>query len=649
MFNYPHSRAILAASVAAFAISIALIFANDSTPLLFWLRGGAGWRWPYEVPMNIGPLLPTIVAVAAYLGLGTWWLNQIEDKPYTLQRDGSFLLFCFLGGIVLQIAVLSFYGNPFEVLFMRTASELSGGFFQVAVNLDDVPTTLANFPDLMEAWPAHPKAHPPGFLLAFWGTEQLFNGVPGAAAGIAAPLRAMQCHEYQLAALSNAELSAAWVGMLFPVAGLASVFVAYGYGRYLYDRETGMRAALWLPLLPAMLMFSPQPNQMFVLFMLAALWMWHVGLQGKDESGPKPLWFFLSGLLLSVDTFLSFSNLSLLGVLGVYAVVYIAISARHEWLPEDWQRFAIGIAVFVLGLLSVWLIYYVVYEVSGIEVLRTSLALHFGFAKPYIPWLLFHPLDVMLFSGVVLFGLMLLEALRVGREIWDYYLTPQPALVLPIAAVISFAGIALLGVVRGEVGRLLLGMMPLIVLPAARAVQVRKNTPVDLWLPTVALGVQVIVMVAFLRVIGTELTPAPTTTDADAAPVGETLADFGGFAQLVGYSAHVDDSQLALDLNWHTITRFDKPYYTFALVVDQDNQPIADINWLPVNADYLTTCWQQGEQIADATMIPLTDTATDEYWVSLAMFDIETGDRLPVTLPDGTIDNQIGLGPVSVE
>ncbi len=648
MFNYPHSRAILAASVAAFAISLGLIFATDSTPLLFWLRGGAGWRWPYEAPTDFVRLTPITIAVIAYLGVGTWWLSTIEDKPYTLQRDGSFLLYCFFGGLILQVAVLSFYGDPFEVLFMRTASELSGGFFQVAVNLQDIPYTLTNYPSLMEPWPAHPKAHPPGMLLMFWGAEQVFNGLPGLAAPLASPLRLMQCHEYQLAALNNAELSAAWVGMLFPVAGLASVFVAYGYMRFIYDRETGMRAALWLPLIPAMLLFSPQPNQSFVLVLVSALWMWHAGLQGKGEDGPSLIWFFLTGLLLSLATFLSFTNLSMLGVLGVYTLVYIVLSARHEWLPEDWSRFAIGVVVFLIGFLSVWLVYYLTSGVSGIEVLRTSLALHFGFTKPYLPWLLFHPLDLMLFSGVVLFTLMLLEALRVGREIYDYYLTPQPALVLPVAAVISFAGLALLGVVRGEVGRLLLGLMPLVLLPAARAVQVRKNTPVDLWLPTVALGFQVIVMVGFLRVIGTELTPAPPTS-TEATESENYLAEFGGYAQLTDYDAQLSGSVLDLSLTWHTIERFDQPYYTFALVVDEHNQPVADMNWLPVDTTYLTTCWQAGEYVADRASIPLTDASADEYWVSLALFDFETGDRLPVTLADGSTDSQIGLGPILVD
>lgn len=649
MLKYPHSRAILFASLVAFAVTIGLMFANDSTPLLFWLRGGAGWRWPYEVPVNVAQLLPGALTLIVYLGLGTWWLNQIENQPYTLQRDGSFLLYCFLGGLALQFAFLSFYGNPFEVLFMRTASELSGGFFQIAVNIEDMPSTLRNFPALMEPWPAHPKAHPPGFLLSFWLGEQVLASIPGIAAPLAAPLRLMQCHEYQLAALSNAELGAAWIGMLFPVAGMASVFVAYGYMRYVYDRETGMRAALWLPLLPAMVMFSPQPNQMFVVFMLGALWLWHAGLEGKNEEGPNPLMFLLAGLLLSFATFLSFSNLSMLGVLGVYAVVYMILAARHEWLPEDWRRFGIGIALFIVGLLSIWLIYYLASGVSGIEILTTSLALHFGFAKPYLPWLLLHPIDLMLFSGVVLFFLMLLEGLRVGREVYDYYRTPQPALVLPIAAIVSFAGLAVLGVVRGEVGRLLLGMMPLVILPAARAVQVRKNTPVDLWLPTVALGAQVIVMVAFLRVIGTELTPPPAALGEPNTTGNPVAAIFGGFAELSQFEAHVTSEGLELNLIWNTVERFDRPYYTFALVVDEANQPVGDDNWLPVDTEYLTTCWQVGERVADTAIIPIDQTDADAYWVSVALFDFETGERLPVTLPDGSTDTQIGLGPVAVE
>jgi len=646
MPRYPHSRAILLASFAAFAVSLALVLSAESVPVFRLLRGGAGWRWPYEVPMHPLRLLPGIFVLGVYLIVGTHWLNRLEAVSYAFLRDGAFLWYCFFGGLAVSVALLFFYGNPITLLFTRTVSELSGGFFNVAAGVENLPETLRNYPELMTTVSApHPKAHPPGLLLLFWWGARLLDGLPNLSESLAAPMQVSQCHNYALASLPNSTMSSAVVGMLFPVIGMTGVFLAYGFLKELYDRETGMRAALWLPLVPAMILFTPQPNQIYVPLFIAALWLWHKALAGKGESGPRPILFLLTGLVVSIATFLSFTNLSMLGVLGVYTVVFWYLSARHEWITGDWVRIAMGFVLFALGLASVWVVYYLVSGVSPFELIATGIVTHFGFAKPYLPWLFLHPLDVMLFSGTVLFTMMLLEALRASREVYDMYRTPQPTLVLPIAAVISFAGLAVLGIVRGEVGRLLLGMMPLVVMAAARGVQVRKNAPIDYWLPTAALGIQVIVMVAFLRVIGTELTPTPSTVYLGEAsrPV---QANFAGSADLVGFDADVVDDVLGLTLYWRVTHRFDHPYYMFGLVVDEENQPMADSNWLPVDRDYLTTCWQPGQLVVDSSSIPLDREPPGLYWVSLAMFDFETGERVVVTLPDGTTDDQIGLGPI---
>ncbi|HEC24074.1 MAG TPA: hypothetical protein ENI95_14260, partial [Chloroflexi bacterium] len=125
------------ALVVLAALLITLALALDLTPLL---RGGAGWRWPYEVPEHPLNLLPGALTLLLYLAGGEIWLARLYQTGEPRRRSHIlFLIFCLAGGLIVQMAFLAFYGNPFEQLFLRTVSSLSGGFFEVGVTIQNVP------------------------------------------------------------------------------------------------------------------------------------------------------------------------------------------------------------------------------------------------------------------------------------------------------------------------------------------------------------------------------------------------------------------------------------------------------------------------------------------------------------------------------
>ena len=63
--------------------------------------------------------------------------------------------------------------------------------------------------------------------------------------------------------------------------------------------------------------------------------------------------------------------------------------------------------------------------------------------------------------------------------------------------------------------------------------------------------------------------------------------------------------------------------------------------------------YDAGGPLVDRISLPLgADDQIGDYWMSLAVFKLSAeGEalRLPVTLPDGSVDNQVGLGPLRVE
>ncbi len=663
-------RAVLVASLLALLIT--LVLALDLSPVL---RGGAGWRWPYEVPADPLRLAPGMAALVAYLGIGWWWVSRLDrareggGPPTGLcMSPAIFLAFCALGGFTVQLAFLSFDGPPLPRLFERTVSSVAGGFYEVGVAPRDMLATLRDYPALMPHFTAHPKAHPPGIPLLFWVASRLFALFPGLADALADLFRPWQCHHRLLMALPDSAIAAAALGMSIPLLSLLAVFPLYDLARRSADYRVARRSALWLPLVPAIVMFTPQWNQLYALLAMLTLWLTHRALAEL-----RPWMLGLAGLLLSAATFLSFTNVNLLGLTGLYGLLYAVLVGRHVWSGSAWRQVLLGSALFALALPVAWAIFYIVSGVTIFDLLHTALTIHYGLNEPYAPWLLFFPLDLFLFSGLALAILALIGGAQALRAVIRAPHVPHPQAVLPLTLWIAVIVLDLSGLVRGEVGRLLLWIMPLVVIMAARAVVSPPPHAPDAdsrWqrgfdgeaMINLALAFQLVVMVGFLRVIGTELAPPPVNPSAflatgpDARMPNPAQARFDappsaeGSADLVGYEASFSSSEdrLELALYWQAGTPFDHAYFVSAVVVDSSGAPVGSYDWLPVEGGYPTSCWRPGEVIVDRVQIPLNEQPTDEVWISVALFDYDTRERLPVSAPDRPPDTQVGLGPVPV-
>lgn len=662
-----NERSILIAAVLALSITLAL--ALNLSPLL---RGGAGWRWPYEAPDQPLRLLPGIAALALYLGMGMWALARIRRRLHT----ELFLAFCVLGGLMVQVAFLYFVGNPIQQLFYRTVSSVAGGFYEVGVRPDDMLDTLRHYPDLMRdpLTTAHPKAHPPGIPLLFWATSRLFALMPGLSDALADIVRPWQCHHRVLMALPDSSIAAAALGMALPLVSLLAVLPVYDLSRRLYGSGAALRAALWLPLIPALVMFTPQWNQFYVLLAAGSLWLIHRGLVEA-----RPVFWALTGLLISVGTFLSFTNVNLLGLVGLYGIVYAALVGRITWSRAERRRIALGGLLLVLALPLAWLIFYAVSGITFFDLLNTALTIHYGLNEPYAPWLFFFPMDLFLFGGLILAILALIEGVRTVAGVIVQPRAAHPQAVLPLTLWIAVLVLNFSGLVRGEVGRLLLWLMPLFAIAAARAVEpltpgLHSTLPSSgtrffagergrLMVVSAALGVQVVVMVAFLRVIGTELAPAPfnPTLLSSVAPEAyltipanahfDAPPDVDGSAELLGFGATMSQrgEGLFVTFVWRGKARFDHPYFVSAVVVDEAGTPLGAYDWLPVEGSYPTSCWAPGETIYDQVEIPLNGQPSGDIWISLALFDFETRERLTVSAPGLPSDTQVGLGPIPTQ
>lgn len=126
----------------------------------------------------------------------------------------------------------------------------------------------------------------------------------------------------------------------------------------------------------------------------------------------------------------------------------------------------------------------------------------------------------------------------------------------------------------------------------------------------------------------------PVTVPPDG--VQPQAARFGDVAQLLGYQLMTEPNEFNLSLYWQAEHPDGIDYTVFVHVLDQAGQLVMGRDNQPVNGSYPTGIWEAGEVIADEYRFDTSELAPGEYQLEIGMYKLETGERLPVSSPDGT-------------
>ena len=100
---------------------------------------------------------------------------------------------------------------------------------------------------------------------------------------------------------------------------------------------------------------------------------------------------------------------------------------------------------------------------------------------------------------------------------------------------------------------------------------------------------------------------------------------------------------LTIRLFWRAITPSLRDYTVFAHVLDERGNLVAQSDGQPLSGAYPVSWWWPGQTVEDVHEIALREAVPGTYRVAVGMYDLETGERLPVTdarenpLPDGQI------------
>lgn len=625
---------------------LAVFIAFDIYP---GLRGGAGWQWPYLPPQNIGAVMALAAGLAVYVA-GSALLIR-------LRHVRMMVVWAVIGGAAIAYLVVGIQGDIGFTLFTRTVSPVQTGGWALATRImqpEGTLTTLQRWPEIMheslDANLIHFTTSPPGQVLFHQWAGEVFNqsALTGIVQPVSMSLRAYQCSDVTVMEASSGEIVSAGLGLLFPIFAALAAIPLYFIARDLTgDKHKATRIALWVGLIPALSMFAPTWNTLYPMLCLWAFWMLLRGLMFYGWG-----WIFGAGVVMSLTTFLNFSVLPMLLLMGIFTLM------KTLWVTDS-QRLAgfraliwpvtVGV-IFGAGLLSLWVIFAWVTGVSPLAILRETFTAHSDLVvRDYAPWLILHAWDVLLFTGLPAALLAVwgtIYAIRAGQR--------DALAAFTLSMGLTFILVDFAGIVQGENARILIFYMPFLLVMGT---VLRQNLAVRWemgWLTTQA--VVLLAMAAVLPVVPLDMNPQVFAPRSDIGGLGDiawttsgeqvSSANYEG-AFALNQHRHVGDpavQAITFELLWEGISPTERPYQMEMVASTQDpevgflqSEPLI---WTPQGGAYPPTCWQTGQMINDVVVLHVPAVSAPVVWdVDITARDSRTGDTLqtlrlaPVSYP----------------
>jgi hypothetical protein len=129
--------------------------------------------------------------------------------------------------------------------------------------------------------------------------------------------------------------------------------------------------------------------------------------------------------------------------------------------------------------------------------------------------------------------------------------------------------------------------------------------------------------------------PPPAKPAGDVQPQS---ARFGDVAQLLGYRITHQPNDVTLALYWKAEAPDSVDYTVFVHLLDEEGQLMMGQDSQPVSGSYPTGIWEPGEIVLDEHTFNTIDLQPGKYQLELGLYELETGDRLPVYMANGTED-----------
>ena len=464
-------RALLVAALLTFGFLLAVAF---DTPRE--IRGPAPyppeWQWAHRGGPTSGRFGPVLFAGAGLLGLlaasGSAWARGRQRLAAPLLIAVGIPL-----GTGFSLALLGLEpGGALATVAARVMSRTYTSYYTVAISpeADDPPTFLDRHAALLPTFresAKHAATHPPGPVLYYRGLMALCRRAPSMTAVLldwqghdpGRPPRPPNTPESRAAALlGGLLLMLLGAGAAWPIAALS--------GRLAGDPLAGARVGLLWMLLPGPALMVPQFDQALALPIAGVAAFLAAAVAGAERPG-RPFGAFTlasgvaavgAGLAAGIALFISYGSVAFLSIAGLAALAPAVLDPKRRRVAVGLSLVAAAVAAAVIGVTALL-------GHQPLAAARTALAIHhetYTAVRSYALWLLFNPLDLAIFLGVPVAVLALPRMVGVLRS------GPPAGNCDRFAAGLAI-GLVLLGLsgsTRGEVGRIWIPLLPLLLIAA---------------------------------------------------------------------------------------------------------------------------------------------------------------------------------------
>jgi methylthioxylose transferase len=467
------------------------------------------WVWPYfrnghQNPMDRGmSYLWTVAFMVALMASCVFF----GIKHGLKRRSEEIVIVALCLGIALGITITLGQGDTTNSLDVTqpvavTVAPSRGGYYAEAVRVTDMDAYLANYDKMIAELQVnylvrgHIADHPAGPVLFHWLVNRaieespaLCNSLPprnggfrqqmtlevqkmvslkdrispdpNTPSGIDAPRT-----REDLLPLTYGEFAGIWgSAFLFRLAFCAGLIPIYLLGRMLVDAETGLIALCLSALIPSLQIFSPYGDQIFVFVATWAFLFWYLGIKKKNL-----FWSAAAGAMLCLGMHWSLSLLLAVALVGMGTLIIFFNEWRKPDNPLNWKGWAKVAGGGLGGFLLIALLPMLFFDYHTFRVWDICLTQHATFAalfnKSYLPWLLFNPIEFLIFTGMPVACLLIAQC---GADLKDLCraekrgpLPLMPWALIGVLTVINFSGKNL-----GEIARLWMFLMPFAALAAA--------------------------------------------------------------------------------------------------------------------------------------------------------------------------------------
>ena len=460
--------------ILLFTFFASILFLTDASP---YLRGPGiyppDWRWLYDFSVNIPKLIFPVLIFTSIIYL---YIAERFKK-----NEKLFLFLIIFLGLAFEFSLL-FYGRAgVGVLIHRITDQYINGYFTTSLTINSVSVFMSQFVEKLETYPMYAKFHPPLGVLIFNFINFFSKATVSFFPFIDNLNPSFSDVQNTWDSLRDFEkLTVFYSAILIPLLGIISVIPVYLTAKLEYSISAARKAAILFILVPSILMFIPLNDVFLPLFTASSLYFFIKGMKSKNFIN-----FFLSGLILGIGIYFSFTFIPIILFLGIYYLLKI----KGKVSIYDFKA---GL-LFLFGLIIIPITFFIFFRLDSIQMFFRIMYFHevAQHARNYFVWIFYNLYDFFIFLGIPIFILIITQLYLSYKKIVkkDYLLISFVLFIL----ILNFTGS-----VRAETARIWLPFVPLVIIPVANFITEMKMSKKQFALIIAALGIQIVVFQSVL-------------------------------------------------------------------------------------------------------------------------------------------------------